>query len=307
MIQEYGQGQFRLEAVHGNATEALGEVAIGQPWQCVLSVVHDPSDALPESLAPPFPPGEDWVVLEGPVVRGAALPGGGWRSTATWQYMALQPGEHSTGDYTLTMLRGAKVQPVAATLTVQTELAAEEAAPRPMAEALPVPPDAAGSGGWFLLGALVLALLGWAWLRFRRRERPQEGITAISAGERLQQASWSEEDGRESLFAWHRDLRLAVDEVAAQRGAMPVGQRATWTDAEWKAAGPSPAPMSADLWQRWCDLLDELERMKYAAHLPSRLTAEELQLRVRQAAGDWAQELASVPHTPPQGRQGVPA
>ncbi len=293
MKQEYGQAMFRLERLDGETLQTVQEVAIGQPWRCVLSVVHDPADGLPESLTAPFPPGEDWVLLHGPVVRGQALEGGGWRSTATWEYMALQPGAHTTGDYELTLLRGAQVQPEPASLSVLHELAAEESSPRPLADALPVPPDPGGVGAWILLGALVLGLAAWLFSRWRRRTTSETPAPQATATQRLQQVTWSEEEGRECLFAWHRELRRAVDEVAEARGEARIAVRPTWTDDAWIAAGPGVAAMSPGLWERWCELLRELERLKYDAHLPSRLTGEELQVRVRRAAEEWQREQSA--------------
>ncbi|HPF15645.1 MAG TPA: hypothetical protein PLJ12_15380, partial [Planctomycetota bacterium] len=205
-VQEaLGEGRFEL------SQPAAGNQCIGQPLSCTLHVAHDSADALPESIPAPFPVGEDWVLLDGPVLRVHPRSGGGLESEVQWTYMPLQPGDHATGEYRLTLKRGAEVTIPSVTITVQSELTEQDQAPRPMAQALPAPKVDAGGWLWFALPTVLVVALAWVW--WRRRKPPVEATASgPDALARSLQAKWDEAAGRELLFQWHRDLRAALDD-----------------------------------------------------------------------------------------------
>ncbi len=273
-----------LALTQGEAQLAFepSQVAIGQPFVCTLSVAHDRADALPKALPSPFTTGEDWILLEGPVTRITDVPTGGVRTEVRWTFMALQPGSFQE-DYSLTLKRGAPVEVRVPTLEVAAELTEFDEAPRPLAEVLPAPEEDASPLAMYLSagGLLALLLVWFLWRQSRRNKASFVPTPAETPSELLTHATWEEARARDILFDWHRELRSAMDQrLGCERASLPEEVWLQETQADVQAGGP----ISEDSWRAWSATLAQLEHLKYAQDLPSRLTGEDLQTKVRALA-----------------------
>jgi hypothetical protein len=247
-----------LQATTGDAQALLkpqpSSAAIGEPVLWTLEVRHSPSTHVGVGAAPPLD--GTWALLDGPTRLDSAQ---GFE--LRWHTLSLEAGERVLPVPALSW----NAQPLSIetqTLTVRSDLEAEEDAPRALyGEIAPAPQPPSILLPVLLCSAALLAMLGLVWW-WRRRHRPTPPAppTPREELERLREL-WigSHLSARDAAFGLTRLVRRAHDANENQA-------RVAWTDEQWaREAG-----------EHFRLLLQKAEAIKYAGAEPSRFRMEEL-------------------------------
>lgn len=255
---------------------APAEVAVGQPIEFLLDVVHSAGARVrfPEKEAE----SRAWVRLSERSVTRAADPVDVERAhtIARWSSMVLEPGEPSPPALVLEVVEGSAVERLTVTalpVHVLPELAEGEDAPRPLLGFRDLPEDLEASGGapWIAGGVLVAGALGLVLFLVARKKRPAPAIVETplarldALAERFESAP---EDARDRVYDLVHLVRETVDRFLHE-------PRAAATDEVWSAAVAGDERLPLGVRHACTRLLAQAERIKYAAESPTRFAVDE--------------------------------
>lgn len=261
---ELGQASLVLEP---------SEVAIGEPFELSLSVVHAQRDPLlvPEAGFLPAESAASWLQLDSPRLWTERLPESSLaRTTIRIALMMIEPGEHELWLSELHTQSGELIELPAAQLSVRAELAEGEDQARPLPD-FHAPPSADWPVGPLpVFGALALCALA-LWLWRRRRGAPAHAPQELAPLELLGRLKAARQDDAESVhalcFEIARLLRAAVDRHLGR-------ERPAQEDGEWLAGVERELP-SSELFEEVRAILRECEVVKFAGETPTRFAIDE--------------------------------
>jgi hypothetical protein len=289
----------RAQAPQGDALPAIrarlecvpAEARIGEPleWNLTIEAPDDTSVRVPDKAPVPD---ATWVSLgDRRVVREPGVARGSWVTRASWRVLSLEPGTRTLPEVQIECTQAGatkKVTAAAGEVAIQTELAADENAPRALKGFRPPPDDVrATHWPWIAAAAALLGLAAlWVVRRLRRtRAAPVRSATPLERLSELARAMAAEPDaGRAVTYDLSRLVRESIDAFVRE-------PRAALTDRDWILRVENDERVPLGVRRASVRILGESEQVKYAQRVPTRFAVDEM-LRDAQNA---LEALAAAP------------